>query len=349
MKPHLQGVPKPSTTSILAAAAAGPTPSRQPANIAAMAANARLQTELLQLSLLHRNSAASEAAWLESARVQLSTKWESLRDADAALRDQERAVVERRAVEALRAWGGGSGGTSLDARVQQLDSLVAAIWALASEPGSRFARATRKFERWVAGIGAVKEQRKRLLVTTRGLTLDRKPPTSVAVPGGKGRQAVAADDDDDDEDDGESPGGAAVAELPETEEDDADAEPVFVAPLDAAWHSERDALVARLDAWKRALAELDQHGTDDGDGLQTTTSSSSTSSLTVPPPLTQILVGLRALVNGMRAELDAMARIETDILAAEREWVRRAARAGEDGDGGGDAGKGGAGAIWRVL
>ncbi|ROW12851.1 hypothetical protein VMCG_00482 [Cytospora schulzeri] len=132
--------PKPLTSSILAP----PSPSRLPANVAISSETARLQTELLQLHLLHRDADAVTAEWHASARERLGCRFAELAGADAEVGRAEAEAVEARNLAALEAWGGGRG---LEDKIQILDSVVSGVWSL-GEPGGRYARVVRQFEKW---------------------------------------------------------------------------------------------------------------------------------------------------------------------------------------------------------
>lgn len=69
---------------------------------------------------------------------------------------EERAGVERESVLALRGWGAGAG---LGERVQVLDAVVSGAWAL-GEPGGRYARIVRRFERWLDQVSELEEGRR---------------------------------------------------------------------------------------------------------------------------------------------------------------------------------------------
>ncbi|EFX00047.1 hypothetical protein CMQ_7049 [Grosmannia clavigera kw1407] len=113
-------VPKPRTAAILAP----PSPSKRPANVALSAETARLQTVLLQLHLLHRDSAATTAAWHASARELLGRRFAMLAAADIELARAAAVQVERANAAALQRWKGG-GIHTLDENVQALDEVLA--------------------------------------------------------------------------------------------------------------------------------------------------------------------------------------------------------------------------------
>lgn len=133
--------PKPLTSTFLAP----PTPSRLPANVAASSETARLQAELLQLHLLHRDADAVAAEWHASARGRLGSRFAELAGASAEAGEDEAEAEEARNLAALEAWGGGR---ALEDKIQILDSIISSVWSL-GEPGGRYARVVRKFEKWV--------------------------------------------------------------------------------------------------------------------------------------------------------------------------------------------------------
>lgn len=144
--------PKPLTSTFLAP----PSPSKLPANVAASAETNKLQTELLQLHLLHREAAPVQAQWQASARDKLGRRFAELGEASRALADRQRAGLERDNILALRRWG--SSGKGLDEKIQLLGDILTGLWAL-SEPGGRHGRAVRRFERWADGVRQVEEAR----------------------------------------------------------------------------------------------------------------------------------------------------------------------------------------------
>ncbi|KAF5022842.1 hypothetical protein F66182_5103 [Fusarium sp. NRRL 66182] len=150
--PAKSSAPKPLTSTYLAP----PSPSKLPANVAASAETSRLQTELLHLHLLHRDAAAVDTAWRASAERKLGERFSHLADASKKIDDGERAEVERENVLALRKWAVGGG---LEERIQTLDSVVNGLCAL-DEPGGRYARVVRRFERWVERMCEIEEARR---------------------------------------------------------------------------------------------------------------------------------------------------------------------------------------------
>lgn len=147
--------PKPLTSSYLAP----PTPSKLPANVALSSETAKLQTELLQLHLLHRDADAVAASWHASARNRLGRRFAELAEADAEVGREEAAVEEARNVAALKTWAGSGGAKGLEDKIQALDGVLSGVWSL-GEPGGRYARAVKKFEKWVDQMTAAVEARR---------------------------------------------------------------------------------------------------------------------------------------------------------------------------------------------
>lgn len=61
---------------------------------------------------------------------------------------------------ALKAWGGNGGAKALEEKIQALDEVLSGLWSL-GEPGGRYARVVRRFEKWVEHMMAAVEARRR--------------------------------------------------------------------------------------------------------------------------------------------------------------------------------------------
>lgn len=148
--------PKPLTSTYLAP----PSPSKLPANVAISAETSRLQTELLQLHLLHREAAPASVRWHASARARLADRFTAVREAGDRADRAETAAAEDLNAAALKAWTttGCGGETLLEERVQALDAVLCGLWAM-GEPGGRYARVVRRFEKWADTLRAVVERR----------------------------------------------------------------------------------------------------------------------------------------------------------------------------------------------
>lgn len=192
--------------------------------MAISAETARLQTELLQLHLLHRGSHAVRAEWQDSARAALRRRWEAVRDRDEQAAGVEGAVEEAANIAALLAWAGGGGGGGGDGgggggarrgpakpmddeRVVLLDAVLSPLWA-ATERHDKLAR---HFERWA-------RRAEEILASRR---------------------------------DGDGGGSGGVFREPGPDE-----ELVLLGEMDAAWKAECAALARRLDDWRRKLRDL---------------------------------------------------------------------------------------------
>ncbi|KAH8176008.1 hypothetical protein LIA77_04426 [Sarocladium implicatum] len=145
--------PKPLTATYLAP----PSPSKLPANIAASAETNRLQAELLQLQLLHRDAPVAQSSWQEDAKKKLGDRYARLNEASQDVNELERDRAEAENVLALRRWSGEDG--RLEQKLQVLDGVVNGVWAL-SDAGGRYARTVRRFERWVDRVNELEEARR---------------------------------------------------------------------------------------------------------------------------------------------------------------------------------------------
>ncbi|ROT35708.1 hypothetical protein SODALDRAFT_352625 [Sodiomyces alkalinus F11] len=313
--------PKPLTATYLAP----PSPSKRPANIAASAETTRLQTELLQLHLLHRDAPATHASWHASARRALEARHADLALHNRQVSDAEVEVVERANVATLLAWGGTGAATgvgTLEQKIQVLDAVLTGLWGLDS-PGGRYARVARRFERWcdrMVGADAL-------------------------------RQRISSQDHDDafllllglgEAGNGTGNGNGTAVEDGH----------VLVGGLDDAWKDDVAGLVRRLDGWRRQLHHLGDapridgaagaasaHENSAGDGGKQEMVSS----------LCRILEGCRSLVGDMLAELAIMEDIERAAVENETDWIRRMNREEDLVARHNHCDTPRAGAVWRVF
>lgn len=98
-----------------------------------------------------------DTAWCASAERKLGERFSKLAVASKQADDRERAEVERENVLILRNWATGGGG--LEERIQTLDAVVNGVWTL-GEPGGRYARVVRRFERWVDRMCEIEDARR---------------------------------------------------------------------------------------------------------------------------------------------------------------------------------------------
>ena len=147
--------PKPTTASILAPG----SPSKLPSNVAISAETAKLQAELLQLHLLHREAANVERQFRDSARRKLEDRFEDVGRKYEDLVSVEDAQIDRATALVLKAWAENEvQGFGFEERVQVLDEVVAGLWNL-SDPGGKYSRVVRRFEKWMNHVTEVHERR----------------------------------------------------------------------------------------------------------------------------------------------------------------------------------------------
>lgn len=118
------------------------------------------------MHLLHRDSAVVDQEWRASARQKLGERFAALVKENQDLSREEADVIERRNIAALQSWGGTSSGgrrsgnTALEEKIQVLDPVLSGLWSL-GEPGGKYARVIRRFERWAERMVDVVEARRR--------------------------------------------------------------------------------------------------------------------------------------------------------------------------------------------
>lgn len=149
--------PKPHPAAFLAP----PSPSKLPSNIAISAEIAKLQNELLQLHLLHKDAASVDREWRASAKRKLGARFQSVVDRNEALVELEVEEMGKINAAAFQKWQGqGAPGWGLEEKVQILDEVVSGVWNM-GESGGKYARAVRKFERWLGKCQDTLEARSR--------------------------------------------------------------------------------------------------------------------------------------------------------------------------------------------
>ncbi|KAF1913751.1 hypothetical protein BDU57DRAFT_480261 [Ampelomyces quisqualis] len=110
-----------------------------------------LQSELLQLHLLHATSAEVCQHWHSSARRTLRKKFEKVAALHQAMLEYERAGQEQKNLQALLEW---SGSTSSPRLIEYIQILSGPLHELPSllEPGGRSERLVHEFERWMLRV-----------------------------------------------------------------------------------------------------------------------------------------------------------------------------------------------------
>jgi hypothetical protein len=116
----------------------------------------------------------------ESARRKLRERFEDLRVRHGELVKLERKETGRVNALALKAWSGSRSGSDvrnghghaksvgagltigwdLEGKVQALDTILSGVWKL-GEPGGKYARCVKRFERWVASVSELLQERER--------------------------------------------------------------------------------------------------------------------------------------------------------------------------------------------
>ncbi|RDA92785.1 hypothetical protein CP533_0794 [Ophiocordyceps camponoti-saundersi (nom. inval.)] len=151
--PAKKAASKPLTSTFLAP----PSPSKLPANVAASAQVQRLQTELLQLHLLHRDAASVQDQWHDSAREKLGRRFVALGKASRAVAEREAVVDRHHNLDALGRWRQAG---CLEEWLQILGHVLDGLWTLTGSSGGRFRRMERDFDRWADGLRRIEAARR---------------------------------------------------------------------------------------------------------------------------------------------------------------------------------------------
>lgn len=101
--------------------------------------------------------------WRASARQKLGERFEWLVKRNDELISLEEGQRDRECGLVLKAWAedeNSRSGWGLEERVQVLDECVTGLWGM-SEPGSRFGRVVRRFEKWMDRVVDIKSAREK--------------------------------------------------------------------------------------------------------------------------------------------------------------------------------------------
>jgi hypothetical protein len=109
----------------------------------------QLQTELLQLHLLHSESLVALQEYHRSAEEQLKAKHENAVACHLSMRNREREVQEGMNLAALQEWSNATGSLGLAENLQILSSLLAELLPLVEQNG-RFTQLVNQFETWLS-------------------------------------------------------------------------------------------------------------------------------------------------------------------------------------------------------
>ncbi|KAH7126804.1 hypothetical protein B0J11DRAFT_549649 [Dendryphion nanum] len=126
-----------------------------------------LQAELLQLHILHDNSAQVSSDWNLSAKRTLHVKFDEVASLYHVMHENEREGQEQKNVRALREWS--SGNTSFGL-VEQIQVLSGPLHELPSivDPSGRFRRVVDEFSLWIARVEEIWAKRKNDATVPKG-------------------------------------------------------------------------------------------------------------------------------------------------------------------------------------
>lgn len=113
-----------------------------------------LQSELLQLHLLHEPSALSMRQWELSAQKVLRMKFDEVASLNQVMQEKERFGQEQKNVLALREWNGSTARSGLVAHIQALSAPLHELPSLL-DPGGRFFHLVEAFSNWFSRVDQV--------------------------------------------------------------------------------------------------------------------------------------------------------------------------------------------------
>lgn len=113
------------------------------------------------MHLLHRGASQVEAQFRESARSQLEIRFHELGKKCSELIGIQEAQTDRATALILRQWAENEvPGFAFEDRVQVLDEVIAGLWNL-SDPGGKYSRVVRRFEKWMNHVTEVHARREK--------------------------------------------------------------------------------------------------------------------------------------------------------------------------------------------
>jgi hypothetical protein len=110
-----------------------------------------LQSELLQLHLLHESSAETNRLWELSAKRSLRGKFDEVASLHQVMRESERLGKEQQNIQALREWNSGNSSFALVEHIQILSGPLHELPSLV-DSGGRFKRHMAEFESWTSNV-----------------------------------------------------------------------------------------------------------------------------------------------------------------------------------------------------
>ncbi|EOA81507.1 uncharacterized protein SETTUDRAFT_143068 [Exserohilum turcica Et28A] len=133
-------------------------PAPQPASHSIPPEIASLQSELLQLHLLHQTSAHVSRHWEQSAKRALHTKFNEVASLYQVMLENERAGQEQKNLQSLLEWSTGDSTAGLVEHVQILSEPLHELPSLV-EPGGRLQRLVVDFEQWMQWVQEIRSVR----------------------------------------------------------------------------------------------------------------------------------------------------------------------------------------------
>lgn len=127
-----------------------------------------LQSELLQLHLLHEAAAETNRRWESSAKRSLHKKFEEVASLYQAMLQYERTGREEKNLQALLEWSAGRASSGLIEHIQILSEPLYELPSLA-DSGGRLQRLVDNFEHWVLQVQEVRSARQDLALNKGGL------------------------------------------------------------------------------------------------------------------------------------------------------------------------------------
>ncbi|KAI8937519.1 hypothetical protein NX059_005237 [Plenodomus lindquistii] len=117
-----------------------------------------LQTELLQLHLLHQSCDDVHKQWELSAKKIFRTRFEEVASLHQTMLEHERAGQEQKNLQSLIEWSSGSSSMGLAEHVQALSEPLHELPSLV-EPGGRLQKLVSEFEHWNSWVQEVRRAR----------------------------------------------------------------------------------------------------------------------------------------------------------------------------------------------
>ncbi|KAF2199622.1 hypothetical protein GQ43DRAFT_375817, partial [Delitschia confertaspora ATCC 74209] len=118
-----------------------------------------LQTQLLQLNLLHESSVPTDKDWHRSAKERLHGKFDEVATMYQVMRDNERQALEQTNIKALREWSSGNSSFGMVEHIQLVSGPLHEVPSLLGA-GGRFSKLFDEFSRWLTWVEEIWSARK---------------------------------------------------------------------------------------------------------------------------------------------------------------------------------------------